>query len=89
MPLASVAVDVIVLPATRPATVTLNDALPLASVVTDVGPDVGTRKVAPSPFPLPLQPVFEKNSMVNFALAGPFSVPVIVPLATWADEITG
>jgi hypothetical protein len=85
VPLLSVDVDVIVLPTTRPATVKLNEALPLASVVTDVG----TRKVAPSPFPLPLQPVFEKNSMVNVALAGPFSVPVIVPLATWADEITG
>jgi hypothetical protein len=85
VPVASVDVAVIVLPATRPATGAANTTLPVPSVVTDVD----RRKTAPSPFPLALQPEFEKNSIVNVALAGPFSVPLIVPLATWADVMTG
>jgi hypothetical protein len=36
-----------------------------------------------------LQAEFEKNSIVNEALAGPFNVPMIMPLEAWADEITG
>jgi hypothetical protein len=85
VPLASVDVDVIVLPAARPATMTANPTLPVPSVVTDFDP----RNTAPSPNPLALRAVFEKNSIVNVALAGPFNVPLIVPLATWADEMTG
>lgn len=74
-----------VLPATRPATGAANTTLPDKSVVTGVDP----RNTAPSPFPLELQPLFEKNSIVNVALAGPFSVPIIVLLEAWADEMTG
>jgi hypothetical protein len=85
VPFASVEVAVMVLPATRPATGAMKTTLPVPSVVTEVDP----RKTAPSPFPLALHAVFEKNSSVNVALAGPFNVPLIVPLDAWADEITG
>ena len=76
VPNASVDVAVIVLPTTRPWAVKLNDTLPVPSVVTEVD----QRKTAPSPFPLALQAVFEKNSIANVALAGPFNVPLIIPL---------
>jgi hypothetical protein len=87
VPLASVAVAVIAFPSAGPVTGKLNGAFPLASV----GTVVDTRKVAPSPYPLVLQDTFEKNSIVNVALAVLFNVPVIVvvPVANWADVMTG
>ena len=85
VPLMSADVAVMAFVATKPETGTLNDALPLASVVTDVDP----RKVAPSPFPLPLQDVFEKNSIVNVALAVLFNVPIMVGVADCAEVMTG
>jgi hypothetical protein len=77
VPLESVAVAVMTFPTAGPATVKVNvGVLPVASVVTDVDP----RKVAPSPFPLVLQAVLEKNSIVNVVLAVLVRLPVIVVL---------
>src|SRR5713101_743761 len=88
VPPASVAVDVIAFPAAGPETIWVNDALPFTSVVRGAEP----RKIAPSPFPLPLQDVLEKNSIENDAFAVLFSVPLIVVLpmgSSWADVRTG
>jgi hypothetical protein len=89
VPLESVAVAVMEFPTAGPETGTLNDALPLPSVVTDIDP----RKIAPSPNPLPLQDVLEKNSIVNVVLAVLLRLPVIVvlplPLSNVAVAMTG
>jgi hypothetical protein len=75
VPLESVAVAVMEFPTAGPATEKVNvGVLPLGSVATDIDP----RKIAPSPNPLPLQDVFEKNSIVNVVLAVLLRLPVIV-----------
>ena len=79
VPFESVAVAVMEFPTAGPETWKLIGALPLASVVTDIDP----RKIAPSPNPLALQDVLEKNSIVNAVLAvllERLPVIVVIPL---------
>jgi hypothetical protein len=90
VPLVSVAVAVMELPTPGPATEKVNvGVLPVASVVTGIDP----RKIVPSPNPLALQDVLEKNSIVNVVLAVLLRLPVIVvvplPLSNRALAMTG
>jgi hypothetical protein len=91
VPPESVAVAVMEFPTAGPATEKVNvGVLPLASVATGIDP----RKIAPSPDPLALQDVLEKNSIVNVVLAVlltrlPVIVVVPLPLSNVAVAMTG